>query len=525
MTQLISRSSGPAIDKYQADTVLGLDVGGTKTRVVFGSLEGRAYSHREFGTMADRPFDDWFAELTLTAESLLADHQSQDLPKPVAVSVSIGGPLNIDSGVIYAPPNLPTWIAIPLRERLIAHFQLPTFLEHDGNAGALAEHYWGAGREADSLVFLTLGTGLGAGILLNGRVLRGATDTAGEVGHMRIAPDGPLLYGKAGAWEGYCSAAGLEMLAQRTPDAFEAPITARQILQAAISGDAAALRMVEEMGAWLGQGMAVLVDVLNPQKIIVGTLGVVLGDLLLEPARAVVNREALPIAAQACQILPAALGDDLGSVASLMAVSHAWREGRFIPKSAGEDPDTLVASALHAGIAVRERTVSHLSGLIASSAQAIVTALQSGGKVLACGNGGSAAVASHFASELIGRFRAERRPLPAVSLTDNGSVLTCISNDYAYEDVFARQVEALAGPGDVVVAFTTSGRSPNVVRALAMARSRGALTIALTGRIGLAEPDGAQYVLQVASDSTASVQEEHEAIVHIWCEVIDRAFS
>ncbi|MDX1995979.1 MAG: SIS domain-containing protein [bacterium] len=182
-----------------------------------------------------------------------------------------------------------------------------------------------------------------------------------------------------------------------------------------------------------------------------------------------------------------------------------------------------ILTALREGQQVRERTLAALIPAIGQAAASLVDALKNGRKVLVFGNGGSAAEAQHFSGELTGRYRAERVPLPAIALTTDTSALTCIGNDYRYEDVFARQVVALAQPGDVVVGITTSGRSANVVRGLEAALERGAVTIALTGEAGLQGLE-ANVVLAVPSSSTARVQEEHLAIIHCWCDAIDAAF-
>lgn len=152
---------------------------------------------------------------------------------------------------------------------------------------------------------------------------------------------------------------------------------------------------------------------------------------------------------------------------------------------------------------------------------AICESLDSGGHVYCFGNGGSAADAQHFAAELVGRYRRERRPLPAVSLSVDPSVVTCIANDYAYDDVFARQVEALVGPRDVVVAFSTSGRSANVVLALAAARQRRATTVLFTGDGGGATAQQVDFALIVPSSTTARVQEMHLLLLHLLSERID----
>jgi glucokinase len=251
---------------------------------------------------------------------MLVECRAEGLDAPLAVSVSVGGPLDIARGILYAPPHLAAWGEAPLKQRLEDEFNLPVFVEHDGNAGALAEFTFGAGRNTRNMIFLTIGTGLGAGLILTGQIFHGSTDMAGEVGHIRVAEDGPVEYGKAGSWEGFCSGSGLVKLAHlRQPGRWAPDLSTRDVVSRAIEGDADARALVEECGRWLGRGLAVLVDLLNPHVIVAGTLGVVLGDMLLDPARAEMHREALPRAATACRVVPAALGSHLGDIAALMA--------------------------------------------------------------------------------------------------------------------------------------------------------------------------------------------------------------
>lgn len=158
---------------------------------------------------------------------------------------------------------------------------------------------------------------------------------------------------------------------------------------------------------------------------------------------------------------------------------------------------------------------------IDAAGRLICEALGAGKKILLCGNGGSAADAQHIAAELVGRYEQQRRAFPAISLTTDTSALTALSNDYGYEDVFARQVEALAVAGDVLIAISTSGKSPNIVNAAKKARTMGCKTIALTGCSG--EPLSSQCDLAVVvpSDRTSRVQEAHITIGHLWCEMVD----
>ena len=155
-------------------------------------------------------------------------------------------------------------------------------------------------------------------------------------------------------------------------------------------------------------------------------------------------------------------------------------------------------------------------------AQTLIDCYRRGGRVYTFGNGGSAASSLHFAEELVARFARERRPLPAQSLTADAATLTCIANDYAFEDVFSRQLEAFARVGDVAIAFTTSGRSPNVVRGLATARTLGAGTVVFGGGQGTPATEQADHALVVPSNSTARVQELHVLLLHVVLDEVDR---
>ena len=167
-----------------------------------------------------------------------------------------------------------------------------------------------------------------------------------------------------------------------------------------------------------------------------------------------------------------------------------------------------------------EKSIDALEGPVASARKAIADSLRKGGKILTFGNGGSAAEASHFSEELVGRFRKNRRPFPAICLTADSGTVTCIANDFGYESVFVRQVDAFAHSGDVAVALTTSGKSENVNRALRAAHARGAVTVALTGAGGLSGAE-ADHVIAVPSTDSAIIQEVHLMIIHLFCEAVE----
>lgn len=169
---------------------------------------------------------------------------------------------------------------------------------------------------------------------------------------------------------------------------------------------------------------------------------------------------------------------------------------------------------------VVQESVNTLSEKAGEVARAMVEALKNGNKIIAFGNGGSAAQASHLVGELLGRFSVTRQPFPAIALASDPGTVTCIGNDFGFDVIFERQVQALASPGDLAIGFTTSGRSENVRRGLAKARERGVVTVAVTGAAGLVDGT-ADHVLAVPSNATAHVQEVHLMLLHVWCIYID----
>lgn len=313
-------------------TILGLDIGGTKTAIVEGTHNAEILQRIEFPTEATKPFAETFPAFVDHANKVIAQAQAHGR-NIAAISVSIGGPLRIEEGFLIDPPHLPGWFNTPLKQHLEQAFPgLRVYVEHDGNAGALAEFHFGVGKprnDLEHLIFLTFGTGIGAGLIVNGRILRGATDTAGEIGHWRLAEDGPIGFGKRGSWESFASGQGLiEIAAQMFPSRWQQSTPIRDLVEAMLADDADAMQVAAAAGHYMGRGLSLLIDAFNPQIIVFGSLGVVLGERILGPARKVIAQEALPQAASACELLPCALGSHIGDVASLMAalISPMFRD-------------------------------------------------------------------------------------------------------------------------------------------------------------------------------------------------------
>lgn len=181
-----------------------------------------------------------------------------------------------------------------------------------------------------------------------------------------------------------------------------------------------------------------------------------------------------------------------------------------------------VTEAFAASIDLKRLTLETQAPVIVAIAELIVATFQRGGKVLLCGNGGSAADAQHIAAEFVSRFRRERRGLPAIALTTDTSILTAIGNDYGFERVFARQVEALGQPGDTVIGISTSGASPNIIAAMRAAREGGMATVGLTGAAGGSLVHHVDVCLRVPSHNTARIQEVHITVAHAICEIVER---
>ena len=190
-------------------------------------------------------------------------------------------------------------------------------------------------------------------------------------------------------------------------------------------------------------------------------------------------------------------------------------------KSATSDITSLITNSLRSHIELFETILNSEIPVVENCANLIFETLANGKKILICGNGGSAADAQHIAAEFVGRYETERKGLPAIALTTDTSALTALANDYSFERIFARQVEALASNGDLLIAISTSGNSPNVIAAVMAAREIGCSTIGLTGAKGKKLASLCDVSVLVPSERTARIQEAHIAIGHIWCEIVD----
>ena len=291
---------------------IGLDIGGTKCAVSTGvSRDGKIdiLSREEFPT-AGLSWQQVLDEFAKRIEKLL-DSRHITLS---SIGISCGGPLDSRRGVIMSPPNLPGWDDVPVVRFFEDRFHVPTAVQNDANACALAEYLYGSGRGVKNLVFMTFGTGLGAGIVIDGKLYSGANDNAGEIGHIRLAPTGPLGYNKEGSAEGFCSGAGIARLAKIRKGL---DLTTKEIFARVRAGDADCIEVFRESAEKLATILAFTIDILNPEVIALGGVFMRNADLFIPIVEPILDRETLPLARKACRIVPAELGENIGDYAAL----------------------------------------------------------------------------------------------------------------------------------------------------------------------------------------------------------------
>lgn len=309
---------------------LGIDIGGTKCAVLFGDDKGNILKKETTATTTVNETLNW---IVATAEKLKGDSK--------AIGISCGGPLDSEKGIILSPPNLPGWDKIEIVKILEERLNIPAYLCNDANACAVAEWKFGAGRGCNNMIFLTFGTGLGAGMILNGKLYTGASDMAGELGHIRLSGFGPVGYGKSGSFEGFCSGGGIKQLGAtyaleklqmgKTVSFCEDiskldMITAKLIAEKANEGEKDATEVFEICGEKLGQGLSILIDILNPEKIVLGSIYQRCEHLLINAMDRVLRKECLSASYDACEVVAAQLKENIGDVAALSVAAMHGKE-------------------------------------------------------------------------------------------------------------------------------------------------------------------------------------------------------
>lgn len=315
-----------SMDKYY----LGIDIGGTKCAVVVGDKDFNILRKVQFETRTnERSYAEILDEFFIHIEKLFDEFPQKKLER---IGISCGGPLDSQKGIIYSPPNLPGWDNVPVVDIFTEKYGVPAAVQNDANACALAEWLMGAGKGTQNMIFLTFGTGMGSGLILNGKLYAGTNDLGGEVGHIRLAEDGPVGFGKSGSFEGFCSGGGIAQLAHSVVSGklqkgekvdfcsdleSAGRLTAKDVAVAANDGDSTALEIIHVSAEYLGRGLAVLIDIINPECIVIGSIYARNESLFKPHVNRILKQEAIPAAMKVCHIKPSLLGDSIGDYAAL----------------------------------------------------------------------------------------------------------------------------------------------------------------------------------------------------------------
>ena len=308
----------------------GVDIGGTKCAVTLGLPESGGIVIKDKLRFPTTDVEGTIRDIKSALREVM-ERNGLGSEGISAIGISCGGPLDSRTGVIMSPPNLPGWDNIPIVRILSEEFEVPAAVHNDANASALAEWLFGAGKGTRNMVFMTFGTGLGAGLILDGKLYTGTNDNAGELGHIRLEGFGPVGYGKAGSFEGFCSGSGIEQLARSMvkerlqmghsvpwcPDGNLDGITAKAVADAMREGDPLAKRVYEISARQLGKGLSIVIDILNPEVIVIGSIYARNEDIFKPLMEEVLAQEALPLANKVCKVVPAALGESIGDYAAL----------------------------------------------------------------------------------------------------------------------------------------------------------------------------------------------------------------
>jgi glucokinase len=303
--------------------VIGVDLGGTNLRTALLSSEGEILDKSKEATYAS---DGWKKVVQRLIKNIKRqqDVAVQQGLSVAAVGVGAPGVIQVDKGIVVKSPNFPDWNKLPLKDELENVLSLPVTIENDANAAALGEQWRGAGRGIGSMILLTLGTGVGGGIILNRQIWHGADGMAGEVGHMTIIPDGRQCgCGNTGCLEMYASARGIVQSYRDAGGVSEtgnqSEITSAQVYQAANSGNPRGVEVMKNMGRILGIGIANLINIFNPEMVVIGGGVKDAWPLFIDSTRAEIRKRAFEVPAARTEIVPSKLGDDAGMVGAAAA--------------------------------------------------------------------------------------------------------------------------------------------------------------------------------------------------------------
>ena len=329
--------------------VLAIDLGGTQIRAALITPDLEVHARRAIQTADEQGVQSVVARICDLAVAVREDAAAAGLPRPIGVGISAPGPLDPWRGIVVSPPNLEGWRDVPLVAPVEGALELPTFLERDTNVAVLAEWRYGAAQGARNVIYITISTGIGGGIVAEGRPIIGPDGTAGEVGHLTVEIDGPMCgCGRVGHVEAIGSGTALAREARALLAAGTAPVLARLaesapevdaelLARAADEGDAACAEALERAWVAIGAGCASLVNVLNPEVIVIGGSIAEHRPRVIEVARAEIVRRAFEVPARRVRVVPPALGDDVSLIGALPIVNDRLDDPAFRRASASTE--------------------------------------------------------------------------------------------------------------------------------------------------------------------------------------------
>lgn len=317
-------------EKYR----VGVDVGGTNVKIALIDKKGEILFSKTVPTRAEMGYEYTINNMKQSIRELV-DEAKIDKNSLEGIGFGFPGQIDCDNGIVRILPNIPGWINVPIAEIMQKEFNVPVKVDNDVRCAALAELNYGAGVGCNNLICITVGTGIGSGLIVNGRLVRGASNAAGEIGHVKLSiNDGPICgCGDTGCMEAYASGPAIVAMAKdyikggkstkyREMTNTKSEITPAVVAQAAKEGDVVAQRIFTIMGEYIGTGLASVVNLLNPEKIVIGGGVADAGEILINPLKETLTKRAMPIQGAAVEIVPAQLGNTAGVIGASLLIDN-----------------------------------------------------------------------------------------------------------------------------------------------------------------------------------------------------------
>lgn len=506
-------------------SVYGISIGGTKTAVTHAFYDGSFsfLKKKVFSSFPDSP------EKEMNQIYKIIDEYAHPID---VISVVVGGPLDINKGLLLKPPHLPGFDHFPIVNLLRKKYHADVYMLNDADACALAEYKFGAGKGYPNMAYLTFGTGLGSGLILNGKLYTGQNGMAGEIGHVRLSENGPVGYNKVGSVEGFVAGGNIPIWAKEyikdksTTLTKYHNLTTKDIANDARLGDKVAREIFDEVAKRLGESISILIDILNLDLVVIGGIYPRCLDLLENKVLDSIKNSSIKNNYEACKIVPSELKEEIDDYSSLMGIMLGDNMKTFYER--------------YPELNEQKDNIEHAIDVLESC-------YKNGGKILVCGNGGSSSDSAHITAELMKTF-IKRTPLnekifnkinqefdeeisnklqlgiPCIDLTAQCGLLTAFINDVDPDFVFAQQVVGYSknNPSDVLLMLSTSGNSKNVVNAAKVAKSLGLKTISLTGKNDSELSRLSSVCIKAPEVETYKVQEYHLPIYHYICMELEK---